>query len=135
MIARVFRSRQLDRIEHRLGVVLTLTETVTRKVCRMAREQDDLNAAVAALTTAVSAAVDEMKTETQKILDALKAQTPIVVDPDAVEAAANSINALAAKLNDAVSSAQSALSPTAPAAPADGAPAPQPSTDQSSPTA
>jgi hypothetical protein len=64
----------------------------------MTREQDDLNAAVAALTTAVSAAVDEIKTETQNILDALKAQTPSGVDPDAVEAAANTINALAAKL-------------------------------------
>lgn len=30
----------------------------------MAREQDDLNAAVAALTTAVSATVDQMKAET-----------------------------------------------------------------------
>ena len=29
MIARFFRSKQLDRIERRLGVVLTLTETVT----------------------------------------------------------------------------------------------------------
>jgi hypothetical protein len=87
----------------------------------MARE-DDLNAAVAALTTAVSAAVDEIKTETQNILDALKAQTPTGVDPDAVEAAANTINALAAKLNDAVSSAQPALTP-APAS--TGADAPQ----------
>ena len=93
----------------------------------MSHEQNDLNAAVVALTTAVSAAVDEMKTETQKILDALKAQTPIGVDPDAVEAAANSINALAAKLNDAVSSAQSTLAPTPSA---DGAPAPKPPTDQ-----
>jgi hypothetical protein len=38
----------------------------------MAREQNDLNAAVAALTIAVSAAVDEIKTETQNILDALQ---------------------------------------------------------------
>ena len=118
MIERLFRRKQLDRIEHRLDVVQTLVETVTRKVCEMAREQDDLNAAVAALTTAVSAAVDEIKTETQNILDALKTQTPSGVDPDAVEAAANTINALAAKLNDAVSSAQPALTPApAPAMP------------------
>ena len=45
-----------------------------------------LNATVAALTTAVSAAVDEIKTKTQNILDALKAQTP-TGDLDAVEAA------------------------------------------------
>ena len=111
MIERFLRGKQLDRIEHRLGVVQTLVETVTRKVCKMAREQDDLNAAVAALTTAVTSAVDEIKTETQNILDALKAQTPSGVDPDAVEAAANTVNALAAKLNDAVSSAQPALTP------------------------
>jgi hypothetical protein len=59
----------------------------------MARQQDDLNAAVAALTTAVTRAVDEIKTETQNILDAPKAQTPTNVDPDAVESAANTINA------------------------------------------
>ena len=122
MIERLFRGKQLARIEHRLDVIQTLLETVIRKVCKMAREQDDLNAAVAALTTAVSAAVDEIKTETQNILDALKAQTPSGVDPDAVEAAANTINALAAKLNDAVSSAQPALTP-APAS--TGADAPQ----------
>jgi hypothetical protein len=124
MMPRLFRSKQFDRIEHRLAVVQTLLETVTRKVCAMAREQDDLNASVAALTTAVTAAVDEIKTETQNILDALRAQTPSGVDPDAVEAAANTINALAAKLNDAVSSAQSALTPPASTEP------PQPSTDQ-----
>jgi division protein CdvB (Snf7/Vps24/ESCRT-III family) len=111
MIERIFRGKQLARIEHRLGVVHTLLETVTRKICKMAREQDDLNAAVATLTTAVTGAVDEIKTETQNILDALKAQTPTGVDPDAVESAANTINALAAKLNDAVSSAQTALTP------------------------
>jgi hypothetical protein len=111
MIERFLRGKQLDRIEHRLGVVQTLVETVTRKVCKMAREQDDLNAAVGALTAAVTSAVDEIKTETQNILDALKAQTPTGVDPDAVESAANTINALAAKLNDAVSSAQSSLVP------------------------
>ena len=65
MMARLFRSKQLDRIEHRLAVLQTLIETVTRKVCEMAREQDDLNAAVSALTTAVTGAVDEIKTETQ----------------------------------------------------------------------
>src|SRR6185295_7699733 len=113
-----------DRIEHRLGVVQTLLETVTRKVCKMAREQDDLNAAVAALTTAVTSAVDEIKTETQNILDALQAQTPTGVDPDAVESAANTINALAAKLNDAVSSAQSTLTP-----------APAPTGTETAPTA
>jgi hypothetical protein len=111
MIERLFRRKQLDRIEHRLDVVQTLVETATRKVCKMAREQDILNAPVATLTTTVSAAVDEIKNETQNILDALKAQTPSGVDPDAVEAAANTINALAAKLNDAVSSAQPALTP------------------------
>ena len=42
----------------------------------------------------------------------------------AVEAAANTINALAAKLNDSVSSAQSVLAPPASTEP------PQPSTDQ-----
>ena len=57
----------------------------------MAREQD-VHAAVAAMSTAVSAAVDEIKTATQNILDALKAQTSTGVDPDAVEAAANTIN-------------------------------------------
>ena len=57
MIERFLRRKQLDRIEHRLGVVQTLVE-------------DDLNAAVAALTTAVTSAVDEIKTETQNILDA-----------------------------------------------------------------
>ena len=108
MIEQLFRRKQLDRVEHRLDVVQTL---VARKVCEMAREQDDLNAAVAALTTAVSAAVDEIKTETQNILGALKAQTPSAVDPDAVETAANTINTLAAKLKDAVSSARSALTP------------------------
>jgi hypothetical protein len=77
----------------------------------MAREQDDLTAAVSALTDAVTGAVDEIKTETQNILDALKAQTPSGIDPDAVESAANTINTLAAKLNDAVSSAQTALAP------------------------
>src|SRR5262249_33553462 len=117
MIERFLRRKQLDRIEHRLGVVQTLVETGTRKVCKMAREQDDLNAAVAALTSAVTGAVDEIKTETQNILDALKAQTPTGVDPDAVESAANTINALAAKLNDAVSSAQSALVPSPPPGP------------------
>ena len=118
MIERLLRRKHLDRIEHRLEVVQALVENVARKVSKMAREQDDLNAAVAALTTAVSAAVDEIKTETQNILDALKAQTPTGVDPDAVEAAANTINALAAKLNDAVSSAQPALTPApAPAMP------------------
>jgi hypothetical protein len=45
-------------------------------------------------------------------LDALKAQTPSGIDPDAVESAADTINALAAKLNDAVSYAQAALAPT-----------------------
>src|SRR5262245_35309409 len=124
MMARLFRRKQLDRIEQRLAVLQTLIETVTRKVCEMAREQDDLNAAVAALTAAVTAAVDEIKIETHNILDALRAQTPTGVDPNAVEAAANTINALATKLNDAVSSAQSALAPPASTEPA------QPSAEQ-----
>ena len=39
MIERLFRTKQLDRIEHRLDVVQTLVENVARKVCEMAREQ------------------------------------------------------------------------------------------------
>jgi hypothetical protein len=85
----------------------------------MAKEQNDLNAAVAALTAAVSAAVDEIKAETGKILEEVSVHEQVGIDPAAVEDAADNINSLAAKLSDAVSSARSALSP-----------ARQPATDQ-----
>ena len=54
MIARFFRAEQLDRIERSLGAALALLENLSRKVATMAHEQDDLTAAVAKLTTAVS---------------------------------------------------------------------------------
>ena len=113
---RFFRRKKLApalparRLTRRLGVVLTLIETVTRKVCKVAKEQNDLNAAVAALTAAVSAAVDEIKVETGKILEEVSVHEQIGIDPTAVEDAAGNINSLAAKLSDAVSSARSALS-------------------------
>ena len=77
----------------------------------MAKEQNDLNAAVAALTAAVSAAVDEIKAETGKILEEVSVHEQIGIDPAAVEDAADNINSLAARLSDAVSSTRSALSP------------------------
>ena len=110
MIARFFRAEQLDRIERSLGAALALFENLSRKVATMAHEQDDLTAAVATLTAAASAAVDEIKAETGKILEEVSVHEQIGIDPAVVEDAADNINSLAARLSDAVSSARSALS-------------------------
>ena len=81
MIARLFRSKQLDRIEHRLGAAIALFENLSRKVATMAHEQDHLAAAVAKLTTAVSTAVDEIKAEIAKILEEVSVHEQIGIDP------------------------------------------------------
>ena len=109
MIARVFRAEPLDRIECSLGAAIALLENLSRKVATMAHALDDVAAAVAKLTTAVSTAVDEIKAETAKIFEEVSVHEQVGIDPAAVEDAADNINSLAARLSDAVASARSAL--------------------------
>ncbi len=66
-------------------------------------EIDDLNAAITALTTAVSDASTELKAIADALV-AAKGTNPI--DPKAVEAAAQSAQTLAANLEAAVSGAK-----------------------------
>ncbi len=97
------------------------------EVKHMADEVAHLTDAVTAITTAVTEAGNQIKAETAKILELVA--NPTGVDPVSVEAAAQSISALASGLHDAVTAAQSALNPPAPApvvdapAPADAPPA------------
>jgi ABC-type transporter Mla subunit MlaD len=66
---------------------------------RILAEIDDLKAAIAALTTAVSDTATELKAVADALV-ALKGQTPI--NPADVEAAAQSASSLAANLEAAV---------------------------------
>lgn len=66
----------------------------------MAKELDDLNAAVTSMADAVVKATDEMKTELAMILVAVSA--PAGIDPVAVEDAAMKVSALADQLSKAV---------------------------------
>ena len=127
--ARFFRDEPLDRVERSLGAAIALLENLSRKVASMAHALDDVAAAVAKLTTAVSTAVDEIKAETAKILEEVSVHEQVGIDPAAVEDAADNINSLAARLSDAVASARSALPPALPA-PANSASAAQPATGQ-----
>lgn len=72
-------------------------------------ELDDLNAALAALTTAVADVSQEISDETAEILQLL--QAPKGVDPVAVEAAATNIQTLSASLEKSVADAKAALNP------------------------
>ncbi len=82
-----------------------------KEFAKMLKEQDDLAAAVAALTTAVSATATEISELVAKVVGAVQ---PTGVDPAAAEAAAVAIGALATKLNDSVSAANAAMAAPAP---------------------
>jgi uracil phosphoribosyltransferase len=75
-------------------------------------ELDDLNAALAALTTAVADVSQEISDETAEILSLLAA--PKGIDPAAVEASAQNIQTLSASLEKSVADAKAALNPPTP---------------------
>lgn len=103
-------TRTLVRIEVKLSAIGKTQE-------KMMSEIDDMNAALAKLTTAVNAGIAEIKLEATNIQTLLASSN----DTQAMEAAATQISALADQLTSAIAAAQPA--PAAPAAAASSAPA------------
>ena len=83
--------------DKKLDRIIEMLENLTRKEVILMKEVDDLNAAVAAITTAVQAAIADIQA----------LATQITADPAAMEDAASKLNLLAQNL-------QSAITPPAP---------------------